>query len=288
MAQKYEKRSKFEMGATSLGKTIFFQATGYDITIQNSTAIVDLGDIEITNGSKIACLFEAENIKDSDVIFNFDGANCSPYSLNKDFYFSGGKLASNKYTYIPPENETINSARIMNIKTLEPNANNKYYIYAGRDKIMNGYEVIEIDKNGPISIKDNIINSNKVITFYILDADYINFNFSNEPKTKNFTGASIKNPQSRQKIIIEYDKELQFDIDTDGIIYAEKSDGVILEDKLLYPGTEDFDEYFIEEFNEENITTKHVKVYINNLKKDIPLVINSIGIKELSSLEGAE
>ena len=52
---------------------------------------IDLGDIEVEEQSKLACLVDSEDINMNNVIFSFTDSDgivsvCSPYSYNNDFF----------------------------------------------------------------------------------------------------------------------------------------------------------------------------------------------------------
>lgn len=281
MAKKYEYKTKFEIDSTSLGDTVFFQANGFDVTQDNSTARVNLGSIEVSNGSQLACIFEADNVADENVVFSFNGKNCSPYSLNRDFFTVPGEIKKNTYTYEVPDGETINSAHVMNVAGLAPSSSNKYIIYAGKDQVATTYDYYNKVEGTPLTFTDA-----GRVTFYVLNGSFINFDFSETPLSQNFTGTSIANLDTYQKITFEYPLGFSFDFITDGDIYATKGEGVIQDDKLYYPNGDNVRDFYIEEHLMENKTTyDNVTVTVSNLKDNAALVINAIAIKELCASE---
>lgn len=135
LARKYEYKTKFEIDSTYLGNTIFFQANGFDIRQENGIAVIELGKIEVNNASKLACMFQANNIEDNQVVFSFDGNNCSPYSYNKDFFTVNGDIKMQSYSYNLPDDLVNNTEFEMAIDNFIPNANNRYVIYGGNNMI---------------------------------------------------------------------------------------------------------------------------------------------------------
>lgn len=87
-------------------------------------------------------------------------------------------------------------------------------------------------------------------------------------------------------IQIEHSGTLNFSIDTDGTIYAEKLLGTVQNEKLYYPEIHQVHSFLIEEYDGEATTDFEVKVLVNEFKSISPININLIAIKELSTLEG--
>ena len=284
MSKKYEYKTKFEIDSTSLGNTAFFQAGGFDITMDNTTAHIDLGSIDVSSGAKLACIFDADNIDPKDVVFSFDGHNCSPYSLNRDFLTVPGEIQKQTYEYTVPEDETINASHIMNIPEFKPSAKNKYVIYAGCDQIATDFDYYDKLEGTPIELADA-----GRITFYVLNGSFINFDFNKEPLSQNFTGTSVTNLSKHQKITMEYSSGFAFDFTTDGTVYATRGEGVVREGKLYYPNGDQVRDFHVEEYLMANKTTfEDVTVTVSGLKTDEPLVINTVAVKELNSIEGID
>lgn len=283
MGKKYEYKTKLEIDSTALGDTAFFQTSGFDVTMENTTARIALGPVEVSNGSKLACIFDGEDIKPEDVVFSFDGKNCSPYSLNRDFFTVPGAIKKNVYDYDVPEDETINSAHLMNPAGLTPDGRNKYIIYGGKDQIATNYHYYDKLEGTPITPPDA-----GRITFYVLNGSFIHFDFNKQPLSSNFNGTSLTNLGKHQKITMEYSEGFSFDFLTDGDVYATRGEGIVQDGKLYYPNGDDVRDFFIEEYlMTEKKRYENVSVTVSGLKENTPLVINTIAIKESNEIEGA-
>lgn len=282
MARKYQNKTRFEIDSTSLGSTIFFQANGFNLSYGNGTATINLGSIEAMKGSKLACIFDAENVAPENVVFSFDGKNCSPYDLNRDFFTVPGTVTNRFCEYTVPDGEMVNTAHIMNIKEFEPDADNKYVIYAGKNCIRDEYQFIEKQENTPITL-----SVPGEVEFYILGGTFINFDFSQQPLSKNFSGTSITNLKSVHKIIMEHGEGFTFNYVTDGTVYAKRAIGTMRDGKLYYPYGDGVSDFRIEEYYaEDKEQYSNVKVTVSGIKDDTPLTINNIAIKELGREEG--
>lgn len=284
MAKRYQYKTKFEIDSTSLGTTVYFKSGGFDISLDNTTAKISLGSLEVNNGASLACIFNADDIRPENVVFSFDGKNCSPYDLNRDFFKVDGELGCKIHSYSVSEDEVINSAHVMNIKEFVPNAQNKYVIYAGSDQIQL--------QNGFAAKTDGtpmLFGTPGELNFYVLGGTFINFDFSKAPLSKNFNGTSIENLAKHHKITMEYEAGFALDFVTDGTIYATRKAGVVNKDRLYYPAGDSVYDFRIEEYlSTEKKKFKDVSVTISGLKEDIPLTVNTVAIKQLSVIEGAE
>jgi hypothetical protein len=283
MANKYLYKTKLEIDSTALGDTAYFQTSGYDITTEKSTAHIDLGPLEVHSGSRLACIFDADSIEPQNVVFSFDKQNCSPYSLNHDFLTVPGAIKYNKYTYDMPDEETVNAMRIMNLTGFTPSIENRYIIYGGRNQIATDSSYYEKENGVALSFSDA-----GRITFYVVGGTFINFTFNKKPLSQNFTGTSIEQIDKHQKFTMEYDVGFVIDFATDGVVYATRENGIVRNGMLYYPTSSSVQTFYIEEYLMENKTSyKDVSVTISNLKDNRPLMINTIAIKELTSLEVA-
>lgn len=285
MARKYRYKTELEIGSTSLGKTILYQASGYNTTYISDTAKVSLGSLTATKGSRLACIFDATGISAADVIFSFGGSNCSPYSYNKDFFRVPGEARSVTYNYSLLSDMIINSSFQLNIPNFTAKIDSQYIVFGGRDTVAlydnsKNQSFIKKQQGSPCTVAKA-----GRIEFYIYGGSFINFDFSKQPLSKNFTGTNISNLKKRHKIIIECDSDLTFNFVTDGQVFAVREDGIIIDEKLYYPTAVQLHDFLIEEFLPgETVTYNDVNVTVVGIGAD-PIVINTIAIKELSSLE---
>lgn len=285
MARKYHYKTQLEISSTSLGKTIFFQASGYNTEYKQDKAVISLGSISANKGSRLACILEADNVSADKVVFSFDGQNCSPYSYNKDFFKVPGKAKTVTYSYSLPANQLINSSFQLNIAGFTPKAASQYIVFGGKDTIA----VYDTSKIQTLVSKAQsspcVIPKPGRVEFYVYGGTFINFDFAKQPLSKNFTGTSISNLKKRHKVVLECDKDFTFNFLTDGQLYAVKENGVIKDSKLYYPTVVQLQDFLVEEFLPgETVTYKDVKVTVVGISTD-SVSINTVAIKELSSLE---
>jgi len=103
----------------------------------------------------------------------------------------------------------------------------------------------------------------------------------------NYTGDEILSPAQRQKIVMRGDT-FSFDIQTDGILYAEKVPTTVQDDKLkIHRNYTDITDYMVEHISYgEDKTFENVRVIINNATHTF-YDINYIVIKQarISELE---
>lgn len=287
IARKYELKTKFEIGSTSLGETVFFQTSGFDKDIDNEVTKIDLGSVQVTPASKIACIIDTNNVDDSQIIFNIGGQTCLPYSFNHDYVTIPGERKARVYNYTV--NDGINAAvmRTMNIDSFTPSPNNAYTIFAGYNMIKNSSDsfikLIDLSNKKSISCSSpSQTNKSGKVTFYVKDGSYVKFDFAYKPDYTNFSGTYIDNLKSVEFIEIDYTNITTFNIVTDGKIYADKKNGIIKDNFLYYPDIlPDVSKYTIIEYTNDKKIPVNVSVSINGQNTETGPLINMIALKQL-------
>ena len=288
MANGYQYKTKFELDSTYLGNTIFFQSVGFDAVSSNGITTIKLGTIEAEAQSKLACIFDAEGVDVQNVIFTFkdkDGivSNCSPYEYNKDFFLVPGDLKVSSYTY-ETSGDKVTTPFICTPSELSiVNPDNKYLLFGGKGFVQTGYygkKYIEKLTGVPLTMSDS-----GIVRFFIIGGDYVNFEFSSTPRSKNFEGNSIANMSDHQEIVIEYGSDFSFDFVTNGTIYATRQQGMILSNDLYYPVPDQVTDILVEEYSVGDKVPYEVTVTAGPFYNGEIPVINTIAIKQLSMLE---
>lgn len=288
MANGYQYKTKFELDSTYLGNTIFFQSVGFDAVSSNGIMTIKLGTIEAEAQSKLACIFDAEGVDVQNVIFTFkdkDGivSNCSPYEYNKDFFLVPGDLKVSSYTY-ETSGDKVTTPFICTPSELSiVNPDNKYLLFGGKGFVQTGYygkKYIEKFAGVPLTMNDS-----GIVRFFIIGGDYVNFEFSSTPRSKNFEGNSIANMSDHQEIVIEYGSDFSFDFVTNGTIYATRQQGMILSNDLYYPVPDQVTDILVEEYSVGDKVQYEVTVTAGPFYNGEIPVINTIAIKQLSMLE---
>lgn len=289
MAATYRYKTSLELNSTYLGDTVFYQSTGFNAVNKNGTITVNLGTIYVEEQSKLACIFDSDSVTLQDVLFTFkdkDGiiTNCSPYEYNRDFMSVPGSLRKNVYS-VTLNGENVRTSFICTPESLSGKLsyNNKYKLYGGYNYMsFNYYSTMYAEKLPDVPIE--LVNGG-VVTFYILDGTYANFDFSETPRNKNFEGTQIKNMPHCQKIVIEHSSYLSFNFTTDGTIYATCQDGRIIDGELIYPAADRISDILIEEYSVGNKVAYDVSITIGPIIDGNVPVIKTVAIKQLSALE---
>lgn len=276
-ADRYERKSKFEVGSTYIGTTKYYQTggRGFDFELGANHATVKLGSISFKSGSKVACIFESQKINPKDVVFSFGNMNCSPFSINKDYFNVPGEPKCKLYSYETPADMKVNEHHAIKPEGFTPDTNAKYFIYAGQNIFKTSTGLYEKIVGTPF----RTTHPTK-IEFYIKDATFIRFDMNQQPISKNFNGSEVEHPERNQKIFMEVGTGFTFDMVTDGQIYAERKEGQIKNNILYYPGFENLFDYLVEEYKFTDDKTYDVSVTINKLSREVPLEIDMIALKE--------
>lgn len=289
-ARHCERKSSFEINNSYLGETVYIQTYGFTIKRENSTAVISLGEVKAPRGSKVACLFDGQNIAPDNVLFKFGGKYCSPYSLNKDTFTIPGEAAVNSYDYETAKNAVVSSSRLLKPENLTAKDENDYIIYAGKNELMFS------PASSPASTIIHHFYEKKLgqnvsfseggrLEFRVIEGSYIHFSYSVKPTMQNFEGTSFDTIDKKdQKIVIEFDKPFTIGFNTNGKIYAVKRRGVTEKGSLIYPYYDKLNTFHIIEHSRgEMYTYSDVTVTISNLLLNTPLTINMIGIKMLAT-----
>ena len=289
LAKHYKLRTDLELATTSLGKTIYFQTSGFQFTEENTVAHIHLGKIEASAGSKLACLFEGRHITMDQVVFNFGNRHCLPYSYNRDFFQVTGDPTHFNYHYERQGAADTNKSTVeMAPDGFTPDKNNSYIIYTGKDEFQVQNEYGSETERRISGLANSFMGSGRVV-FYIVGGSYASFEFGNAPVKKNFDGTMIEEMPKHQKITMSYTDGLSFTVNTDGTIYAMRANGVISGNKLYYPSLTAEQEFLIEEYtSDKKVSYDDASITVSGLTAGFPLDITSIAIKEIEVYDEVE
>lgn len=289
----YKEKAEQETGTTSLGNTLFFQNHSYDIQVKNNITHVQLGDVKVHRGSRIASIFNANDIEGDKVIFSYEnGENilrATPYNYNYASIVIPGEIKSNQYTYQISEDQTIDGMIKMDINK-EPNINNNYTILAAKDKVLVkqfGEVTKHQIKNRPTKFDMLGLSEKSYIDFYTIGTKSITFRFNKKPVSTNFSldNYVVSNLNPIHHFFIECDAGFAFDFDIDGgQVYAIKEEGVIVGKELFFVKNIEAREFLISEYELGDKETYNVTVDIIN-DTNTAVDIKNIMIKELLAME---
>ena len=103
LAEIYGRKNDLETGSTSVGKTLFFQGSGFNQNTRNYTTTLDLGQINVVPGSKIAFFISGRYFKPESVRFYMSDFSCTPFTLNRDYIKIPGEPKHRRYKYSFPK-----------------------------------------------------------------------------------------------------------------------------------------------------------------------------------------
>lgn len=284
----YEKKAQYENNSTVLGETILFQDNNFTQSSDDSTTIIDLGDITVEAASEIACIANINNADLDNVLFEFNDGELtvSPYNKEYTTITIPGEKNKKEYDYsLDSDENTSDDNLIINLNE-DIDIKDKYDILAGKDKMFvnnyddNTFHLQEIPNNsGTI-----LFNEKCSINFYILNGQEISFKFNKKPLSCNFSleDTVITNLNPIQNFHIEFDENTSFAITLNkGCIYALKEDGIINNNKLYYSGPNIATDFHIIQTKPGDEKKYNLKMKIYNDNKN-SAEIDSIVIKKLN------
>lgn len=289
MAKHFSDRAEEEINSTTLGTTLFFKSGNWDIETKDDVTIVDLGSVDLVQGSRVACFANINNIERNTAKFVFDSLEdkydfeALPYNYNNSTYKVPGDLDVKTYELKLEDNAIVNGNINIPIKNL--NEENDYYILGGKNLMIVTNKDTNVSYLYPFASLDMpfYANSNCYITFYIAEGKEIEYNFNKKPIHTNFSlqNGIIKVTEDMQKIFLDVEEGFVCTFNAEeGDIWASKEDGIINGDNLIYNGDPRLRTFEIKEYIKKFKTRFKTKLLIHS-DSDVEAVIENVYIKEL-------
>jgi hypothetical protein len=289
IVETYNKRAEYENSTTTLGKTLLFKNNSFSIENKDSVTIINLGEIEVPNGSSVACIANINNVQPENVVFKLqekgkdNWITTSSYNYNNDLLMMPGELKKTIYEYKLQDNQKIKGPLLLDVVT-NVNMRNKYHILGGENKIFVNYKDNDgfIVEEKPLTADSLAFDKKAYINFYVVDGNSISFRFNKKPVATNFPidTQRIDNLNYIHHFFIECGEDFSFEFELDkGKVFAIKESGVISADKLYYTGSEQVNDFLIIETATGDKKTYSVVMEAHNSNEDMD--IDSIIIKQL-------
>lgn len=292
-ATKYEKRAELEANSTSLGKSILFKNSGFDLFSENNINLIDLGAISVNKGSRISCFLNANNIESDQVVFGFKKGTeapiyVAPYNYNQDMLLIPGDVNKKVYEIKIDDDKVLSDKTEMILKDSAINLKNQYVILGGKDKILVkkfAEQSSQLILESPISSEMTVFDSHSYIDFYVIGGNKISFRFNKKPKNTNFVSENyaISNLDYIHHFFIECEEGFAFSFELDGgEVFAAKETGKIIDKKLFFVRDIDIRDFKVVEYSLGDPETYSAFIKIMNDTGD-PIDVESVCIKELTA-----
>ena len=248
------------------GKTIFRKASGFEQEYKDGQVIIDLGPITVASGSYLAPIISGNNISAEQVTFVFKSDDeteirSAPYEFSKNYVRIAGNYQLKTQSYKCTDKQ-LGKELISVTDKLQDTS--QYNLFLNKDKIRvrNETDTRYIEKYAGIYYT---AAEQEEVSFYVYGASFIKINTIGEIESKNFAGNEILSPAQRQKIVIR-GKQFSFDVQTDGILYAEKAPAEIMNGQLsISENYDDITDYMVEDIAYgDDITFSNVQVIIDD------------------------
>ena len=288
LAQHFKKRADEEIKGTSLGKTLLFKTSDWDISVKDESLEVFVGTLDLIQGSEISCFANINNTDKRNILFKFKAENSSndfnalPYNYNNDTYLVPGEITVKEEEMVLPDNFNINSEIVMPYDVV---MDNEYKILSGKNKVVvTDKETKSVSVHDfPTSDNPLQIKSNSFVSFFIEGKGVLEYNFNKKPFHTNFSvqDGTVKIDKEIQKIFLDVEEGFicYFNLDDDMKPWAVKEDAVVDNKKLIYDGLMLTRDFKIKEYVKDKTTRYNIYVSITEMDNDE--VIDSIYIKEV-------
>lgn len=288
-ATMYLKRAELESYTTAIGESIFFQEKEFDVELSDTNSIINLGEVEIEDASKIACIANINNVDHGNIVFKFNNTTdtdvllCNSYSYNHDTLLIPGEQQIKEYNYEIQDAQKINGLLELNIS---PESNEgRFLTLAGRGKILykKADEDGEIIEETPVAINALNFSGHSYIDFFVVGGSSISFKFNKKPISANFNygESTIENLDYIHHFFIECDDNFSFDFELDkGNVYAYKENTIANQDTFYYSGQVELNDFLVLQYL-PGATQKYnawVELYNTSLSEED---IDSLMIKKI-------
>lgn len=297
MAARVQAKTRFETDSTPTGDTLFYQGSGFSPSTVNTITYLNLGNITVKRGSKVAFFIDGSYFSREDVVFQLGDSTCSPYSYNHDYVRVPGEVEYSIYDCTMSEDVKRTKAFQLSSNDFTPELKNRYDIYGGKDKITVdggvGKSFYNKETNYSLTVKER----KGIVSFYVINGSFIKFSFSTPLTDKNFSDNYVKNLDNHHKISFSFDitkkpdVAFAFDFTTDGTVYATGHTGVVKDGGLFYPeednGVYDFR---VEEYSGGETTELPLTITIDRgqYATDYEPYITMVAVKQLEEEKGLE
>lgn len=288
LAVHFKKRANEEINGTSLGKTLLFKTDGFNINVNDDNVEVEVGELELTQGSEISCFANINNTDKRNIFFKFEASDSDynftalPYNYNNDTYIVPGEITTKDTEITLNDNFNINSEIKIPFPT---NIKNNYKILGGKEKMIvtdkttNAIKVMDI----PTYEKPFVATSNCFISFYVEGKGTIEYNFNKKPLHSNFSiqNGNINIENDIQKIFLDVEEGFicYFEFNNDCTAWSTMVNALVYEKYLVYNGILLVRDFKIKEYVRDKSTKYNIKVIINEADNDE--VIDCIYVKEV-------
>lgn len=285
----YLKRAELESYTTAIGESIFFQEKEFDIELSDTNTIISLGEIEIEDTSKLACIANINNIEHSNAVFKFNNIDnsdvllCNSYSYNHDTLLIPGEQQIKEYSYEIQDSQKINGLLELNI--YPKSTDGSFLTLAGKGKILykKADEDGEIIEETPVAINALSFSGHSYIDFFVVGGSSISFRFNQKPISANFnySESTIENLDYIHHFFIECDDNFSFDFELDkGSVYAYKENMIINQNAFYYSGQIELNDFLVVQYlpGKKQKYNTWIEIYNTSLSEED---IDSLMIKKI-------
>lgn len=283
IADKADKKAREDIEATALGaKNIFFKDSMPSVSFDHGIATMSLGNFECTAGSKIYATIKGYGFLQTQVAFLLNDRQLLPYNINRDTVTFGDSVKKNSYTYSVPKTVVVQSAFKIANTSIKVDKSHRYEAYGG----MNQLQKATANRVSLLSFKNGVsyeTASTTQYSFYLTNATQIRFEFTQEPQKKNFYDDEILGLRRDKMYHYEFTlgKDAQFNIETNGIVYATKEKLSINDKELYVSGYTQARDFLINEYEPAGkVSIRDAKIKIYDVEEDA-FRIDAIAIKEI-------
>lgn len=287
-AEAAEGRARESLAVTSIGaSTIYYSDTVPAVSFENNNAVISLGSIGCTGGSRILGAVNGYGFRQEDAVFDFGRTRILPYSVNRETMTVPGTPQRNTYTYTLPEASAYRTTFKIANSNIRVDERNVYEAYGGANRIAiyekQGTHLDLLDADA-----EYYAPNQRTYSFYIMNATAVRFDFSTAPISRSFQDDEITGLQRDRVYYFTFTMPAggSVRIGSDGMPYATKEKLAVNDMELYVAGHTQATDFLIYEYQPgERAVLDNVTLTIHGVDEN-SFRIESIAVKEIVQTGG--
>ena len=232
----YQDRHQYEMMASHLGHTVFYQNSGFYVqgTTGTTGTRVPLGQVNLTTGRRISASMEVDNVQYRYLRLRLENDHETHYLPAYEhfgkFIIIPGDRQNDYFEFEKPENHPTDQPVVFQIDHI-PDNNNQYFLFAGKNKVTVGEGAAQHFEQVR-SNKAILIEEDSTVSFWATGGTFLSFSFTKKPEKTNF-GQEYQqalDPEMPRLFHMDVSAGTGVQFSTDAVFYAVRQQPVIIND----------------------------------------------------------
>lgn len=236
----YKNRYRYEAESNHLGKTVYYQSGNFLLKEEAGKLFLTLPPFKVTPGKKLSLLAKTKTLPPNKISGEFIQDDISfflPCYKHQKIGRAFPRTAELSYLSYDLEEIPITEDQYVELapEELATIYQDQYRVYNGKDYIQTYYPSTRTTAHTPFT-GEVYLEEGGQTQFYLVDADTLRITFNKKPTYVNIPTEDLENPERNPlHIIIEHPDAFSFRVETNGTLYRHRENGILFDNRLLYP-----------------------------------------------------